>query len=106
MDVRVDQRARDEPARAIDRLAGLGRDPRLDGHDALALDGDVGRAHGLVLVRHQRILQNDVHTRLISPYRREARAKSHSPAFSPNARATASRARVAALSAILDGHTL
>ena len=64
MDVRVDQRARDEPARAVDHLAGLGRDPRLDGHNALALDGDVGRAHGLVLVRHQRILQNDVHTRL------------------------------------------
>ena len=64
MDVRVDQRARDEPARAVDRLAGLGRDPRLDRHDALALDGDVGRTHGLVLVRHESVLQNDVHTRL------------------------------------------
>ena len=49
---------------AIDHVAGLGRDPRLDGHDALALDGDVGRAHGLVLVRHERVLQNDVHARL------------------------------------------
>ena len=64
MDVRIDQRARDEPAGAIDHLAGLGRDSRLDGHDALALDGDVGRAHGLVLVRHEGVLQNDVHTRL------------------------------------------
>ena len=64
MDVRVDQRARDQPAAAVDRLAGLGRDVRLDRHDARALDGNVGRAHGLVLVRHESVLQNDVHTRL------------------------------------------
>ena len=64
MDVRVDQRARNEAAAAVDGLAGLRRDPRLDRHDARALDGDVGRAHGLVLVRHESVLQNDVHTRL------------------------------------------
>ena len=90
MDVRVNQRARDEPARAVDRLAGLGRDPRLHGHDALAFDGDVGRAHRLVLVRDERVLQNDVHTRL-PPCGPAARVIPRSPAFSPKARPFASR---------------
>ena len=76
MDVRVDQRARDEPAPAVDGLAGLRRDPRLDRHDALALDGDVGRAHGLVLVRDESVLQNDVHTRLSPMWARGPRLTS------------------------------
>ena len=104
MDVRVDQRARDEPAGAVDRLTGLGRDPRLDGHDALALDGDVGRAHGLVLVRHQRILQNDVHTRLPPMRTQGPRHLAFASIFAECARNRQPDGQP--WSAILDGHTV
>ena len=94
------------PAQSID-LAGLGRDPRLDRHDARALDGDVGRAHGLVLVRDERVLQDDVHTRFSPPADGSARVNFARPAFSPNAPPTASRCAAAASCAILArSHTL